>query len=1033
MSLSSVSIERPVLPIVFSLLLIIAGIVGFSFLSDREYPEMEPPIVNITTIYTGANAEIIKAQITEPLEREISGIEGIRIISSSSTEQSSMISVEFNLGEDLERAANDVRDRVSRAIRYLPKDVDPPIVEKLDANASFIIFLIVESETHSILEINDVCDRMIRDRLQTIPGIAGVKIFGEKKYAMRLWMDPEKLQAKGLTTVDIRKAVERENKELPSGRIEGNNTELSIRTLGLLTTPESFDDMIIKSSDGKIVRFSEIGHAQLGSENERTLLKEFLNPAIAIGVVPQPGANSIAITDEFYKRVEIVKQNLPAGYTAKIGYDFTVFERNSIREVQETLILAFILVVIIIFIFLRDWRSTVIPVVAIPISIIATFFIMWIGNLSINVLTLMGLVLAIGLVCDDAIVVLEIIYSKVDTGLKPKRAALEGSKEIYTAIISTTITLAMVFLPIMFLQGLTGRLFREFVVVVAGSVMISAFVALSLSPMMGSKILVNQHHLGFNWLYLKTEPFFLNLNRGYRYSLTALMRNRWIVWPMLVALLVFIVMLWKSLHKELAPLEDRANVRISTLGPEGSSYEFMAKYMDQLSQYTIDSIPEATRNLSLVSPSVNSIDPANKGMHLIYLTEPGTRERTQSQVMQKLVKDVRNITGIGIYPFEPPTIGSRFAGQPLQFVIQSPTFDTLTRILPQFLAESQQSRILRFVDSNLKVNRPELRITVDRDKAAQYGVTVEDIGFTLQMALSGQRYGYFIKEGRQYQIIGQLSRQYYNRPDALNGLYVRNSSGELIPLMNLVKLEENISPSTIYGFDRYFSATISGGVAPGYTLGDGIEELEKIADKVLTPVFKTSLAGQARDYAESSSSLMVVFILAIIIIYLVLAAQFDSFIDPLVILVTVPLALFGALLSLWYFDQTLNIFSQIGMIMLIGLVTKNGILIVEFAAQRKKQGEPKDAAVIKAAISRLRPILMTALATIFGILPVALSLGSSSGSRQSLGIAVIGGMLFATFFSLYMVPVIYTYLSRDYRSKTEDSDEEEEVYEPIFK
>jgi multidrug efflux pump len=1031
MSLSSTCIERPTLPIVFALLLIIAGWVGFSFLGDREYPEMQPPIVNVTTIYTGANAEVIQAQITEPIQQEIAGIEGIRTITSSSMDQSSVISVEFLIGEDLERATNDVRDRVSRAIRYLPQDVDPPIVEKLDASATPIIFVIVGSETHSIIEVSDVVDRYFRTKYQTIPGIAGVKLFGEKKYAMRLWMDPEKLQARNLTVFDAKRAVQRGNQELPAGRVEGDNTELNVRTLGLLTSADAFNDLIIKSENGEIVRFSDIGHAELGSENERTICKSDLLPSIVIGVVPLPGENTIEMADEFYKKTESIKNEIPPGYTVKLGFDFTVFERNAIKEVKETLLIAFCLVVLIIFLFLRDWRSTIIPVVAIPISIISTFFIMWIFNLSVNVLTLLGLVLAIGLVCDDAIVVLEIIYSKVDLGQSPKKAALEGTKEIYTAIISTTITLAVVFLPILFLGGLTGKLFTEFVIVVAGAVIVSAFVALSLSPMMGSKILVNQHDLNFNWLYRKTTTFFLNLNRSYRYSLNAIMKNRWVIWPLLLLILISIVFFWKNLHKELAPIEDRSNIRMNTLGPEGSTYDFMEKYMDQVGEYVRDSIPEANRNLLIISPSLSSVDPPNKGIGIFYLEEPDKRERTQHQIFQKITKDIKSFSGIGIYPFEPPTIGNRFAGLPLQFVIQSSDFDTLAKILPAFLEEARKSKILKFIDINLKINKPELRIFVNRDKASQYGITVDDIGQTLQAGLSGQRYGYFIMNGKQYQILGLVTRNFSNTPEALGNLYVKNNKGESIALSNLVNWEESISPSAIFTYDRYFAATVSAGVAEGYTLGDGIDELQKVAGKVLPSVFKTTLAGQSRDYAESSSSLMVVFILALVIIYLVLSAQFDNFLDPLVILVTVPLALFGALFTLWYFNQTLNIFSEIGMVMLIGLVTKNGILIVEFAHQRKKQGDTKDAAVMKAAISRLRPILMTSLATIFGILPVALSLGASSGSRRSLGVAVIGGMIFATFFSLYVVPVLYSYISREYRPQKEEP--EEETYEPVFR
>ncbi|HRY33027.1 MAG TPA: efflux RND transporter permease subunit [Bacteroidales bacterium] len=1032
MNLSTTCIKRPVLPVVFSLLLLIAGMVGFYSLPDREYPNMDPPVVNVTTTYTGANPEIIQTQVTEPIEEELSGIEGIRVITSSSAEQVSQISVEFGLGEDLERAANDVRDRVSRAVRYLPKDVDPPIVEKLDANASPVIFVIVESDEHDILEVNDVVDRFVKDRLQTIPGIAGITIFGEKKFAMRLWLDPEKMKARGITSLDVNRAVNRENQELPSGRIDGNLAELGIRTLGLLTTDSAFNNLIIKSEDGTLLRFSDIGNASLGCEAEKRILKNNLKPVVVMGVVPQPGANTIDIADEFYKRVDLIQKELPAGYHAEIGYDFTIFERRSIAEVKETLFLAFFLVVLIIFVFLRDWRSTIIPVVAIPVSIIATFFLMWAAGLSINVLTLMGLVLAIGLVCDDAIVVLEIIYTKVDSGMKPVAAAIEGSSEIFTAIISTTITLAMVFLPILFLQGLTGKLFSEFVIVVAGSVMISAFIALSLSPMMGSRMLVSQHHLNFNWFYRKTEPFFVNLNRVYRYSLSALIRIRFVIWPVLLLLVVLIYLIYRGLHSELAPLEDRSNIRIGILGPEGASYEFMEKYMDQLSQYVIDSIPEATRNVSVISPSLSSIDPVNKGMHLIYLTEPGERERSQHEIFQKFTRDIQHITGIGIYPFEPPTIGSRFAGQPIQFVIQAGSFDSLKSIVPRFLEEAGRSEVLRFTDANLKVNKPELHIFIDREKAALYGVSAEDIGKTLQLALSGQRYGYFIMNGQQYEVIGQLSRRHRNTPANLEMLEVRSSKGTLIPLSNVVNWKESVGPSTIFSFDRYYAATISAGLNPGYAMGDGIEEMKTIASRILTPSFRTALAGQSRDYAESSSSLMIVFLLALVIIFLVLAAQFDSFVDPLVILVTVPLALFGALLSLWVFGQTLNIFSQIGLIMLIGLVTKNGILIVEFANQKKRHGMNKQEAVLKAAVSRLRPILMTALATIFGILPIALALGSSSGSRQSLGIAVVGGMIFATFLSLFFVPVLYTYLSREYKTPVED-EEETEPYEPIFR
>ncbi|HNS47863.1 MAG TPA: efflux RND transporter permease subunit, partial [Bacteroidales bacterium] len=883
MSLSSVSINRPILSIVFAIILVIFGTVSFFLLGDREYPDVEPPIVNVTTIYVGANADIIQTQITDPLEEAISGIEGVRVISSQSTEQSSLITIEFNIGEDLERAANDVRDKVAKTIRFLPKDIDPPIVEKLDINANPIIFLTVKSESRDLLQVYDLVDRVIKDRLQTIPEIGGIKIFGEKKYCMRLWLDPDKLAAHHLTPLDVQQAVIRENVELPSGRIEGYNSELSVRTLGLLTTPEEFNNLTIIENDGSILRFSDLGHAELGAENERTICKNDLFPGVAIGVIPQPGANTIDIADEFYERMDEVREVLPPDVEMKLGFDFTVFERNAIKEVKETMLLAFFLVVLIIYFFLRDWRSAVIPVIAIPISIVATFFIMYLTGITINVLTLVGLILAIGLVCDDAIIVLEIIHTKVDSGFTAMEAAHKGIQEIYFAIISTTLTLAVVFIPIMFLQGLTGKLFREFAIVVAGSVMISGFVALTLSPMMGSRILIQQRHLNLNWFFKLTEPFFLNLNRRYRYSLAAFIKYRWVVWPIFAVVAVLIILLGRGLHSELAPLEDRSNVRITTLGPEGSSFEYMEKYMDELSQYVADSIPEAIRNFSIIAPSLSTIDAPNKGQVLIYLCDPKERDRTQSDIFRKVSRDLQNITGISAFPFEPPTIGSRFAGQALQFVIQSSSFDSLKRVLPLFLEEARKSPILRFVDANLKINKPELRLTIDRDRAAMMGVTVREIATTLQFALSGQRFDYFYMNGKQYQVIGQVMREHRDAPDDLKLLYVRNDKGELIPLENLISWEEGINPSTIFTYDRYISATISAGTAPGMTLGDGIHEMERIAQNVLPANFRTALAGQARDYAESSASLQYIFMLALVLIYLILAAQFNSWLDPLVI------------------------------------------------------------------------------------------------------------------------------------------------------
>jgi multidrug efflux pump len=1013
MSLSSISIRRPVLAIVFSLLIVIFGIVALLKLGIREFPAMDPPIVTVTTTYPGANPEIIRAQITEPLEDAIYGIEGIHSLSSISNEQSSLITVEFNLDKDMESAANDVRDRVSKAIKLLPKDVDPPIVEKLSANANPIVIMIVKSDEHNIMEVNDLVENTIKNRLQTIPGVGEMRIFGPKEYSMRLWLDPAKMTANGITPGDVLQAVNRENIELPAGRIEGALTELTIRTRGLLKSADEFNRIIVRQDKGNIVRLSDIGEAELYPKNDRSSVYEHGHAAVVIGLIPQTGANEIAIADEFYVRMEQLKNEIPAGFNVRVGFDFTKFERDAVKEVQQTMILALILVVLIIFFFLRDWRSTIIPVVAIPVSIIGSFIIMALMGMSINVLTLLAMVLAIGLVCDDAIVVLENIYTKIDTGMHPIAAADKGMKEIFFAVISTTLTLAAVFLPVMFLQGLVGRLFKEFAIVVAGSVLISAFVALTLSPMMCSRVLKGQRHLNKNWLIRKTEPFFLNLNRAYRYSLKGFMSKRWLVFPVFAVLMGLIFFFYKHLHSELAPLEDRSNIRIPVITPEGSTFEFMESYLHRVDQYILDSIPEAPTFFSWISPAFGTMENPNKAQYLLYLTDPSERRRTQHELFNKLTRELPRYTQAIALPFEPPTIGDRFAGQPIQYVLLAPSLEELKSVLPKFLEEARKVPALQLVDANLKVNKPEIRIRIDRDKAAQLGVSTQEIARTLQLMLSTQRYGYFIMNNQQYEIIGQMTRDDRDRPDAIRNLYVRNNQGRMIPIDNLIIMEESINPSSLFSYNRYISATVSAGLTAGATLADGLKGLDDVSARVLPPTMSTALAGQSRDFKESSSSMMFIFLLAIVLIYLVLAAQFESFVDPLIIILTVPLALAGALFSLWYFNQTMNIFTEIGIIMLIGLVTKNGILIVEFANQRKATGLEKTEAVQRAAISRFRPILMTSSAMILGILPIALSLGASSESRRSLGIAVVGGLLFATFLTLYIIPAIYSYLSRE--------------------
>ena len=1033
MSLASVSIRRPVLAIVLSIVIMLFGVIGFLNLGVREYPAVDPPIITVATTYTGANADIVESQITEPLEESINGIAGVKNITSVSREGASTITVEFELEIPLEAAANDVRDRVSRARRSLPPEVDAPIVSKADANSSPIVFLNVRSDTRNPLDLTEIANNVFKERLQTIPGVSDVQIWGSKRYSMRLWMDPAKLSAYQLTPGDIRQALARENVELPSGRIEGNTVELTVRTIGLLQTPEDFNNLIIMQRGNSIIRFRDVGRAELGAENERTVLKRDGIPMVGVVLIPQPGANNIAIADEFYKRVEQIKPDLPDDIQLGVGFDITQYIRESIDEVIQTIIIAFILVVIIIFLFLRDWRTTIIPVIAIPISLIGAFFIMYVSGFSINVLTLLGIVLAIGLVVDDAIVVLENIYTKIEGGMEPMQAGIDGTKEIFFAVLSTTIALAAVFLPVIFLQGLTGRLFREFGFVIAGSVIISSFVALSLTPMLSTRLLKRRET--HNYFYNITEPFFIRLNAGYKSTLNAFMRFRWLVFPLMALFTATFIGLYFTLPAELAPLEDRSRMRVIATAQEGATFEYMDEYLTGVVDWAKMGIPEAEAIISVTSPGFGASSSVNSGFVNMILKNPDQREKTQQELANELSAGLRQFTGARTFVTQEPTIGNRRGGLPVQYVIQAPNMDRLKEILPKFVQEASADPTFAVVDVNLKFNKPELRVEINRERARALGVSVLDVAQTLQLAYAGQRFGYFIMDGKQYQVIGQMQRQYRNEPLDLKSLYVRNAQGDIVQLDNLVSLREESSPPQLYRYDRYVSATVSAGLAPGKTLSNGIEAMDAVAARVLDTSFRTALDGESRDFAESSSSLLFAFALALILIYLVLAAQFESFIDPLIILFTVPLAITGAFVSLWFFDQTLNIFSQIGIIMLIGLVTKNGILIVEFANQRKAQGLSVMEAILDASAARFRPILMTGLSTILGILPIALALGAGSESRVSMGIAVIGGLIFAGALTLYLIPAIYSYFSRALPVRDSYTTEEkaEPVSEPVIR
>lgn len=1009
MNISELSIRRPVFATVLMLIIILFGLIGYTSLGVREYPSVDKPIISVDVSYPGANADVIMNQITEPLEQNINGIPGIRSLSSQSSQGSCRITVEFELEVDMERAANDVRDKVSRAQRYLPRDCDPPTVSKADADSDPIIRISLGSQTRSLLELTEIAELTVKERLQTISDVSGVDLWGAKRYSMRLWLDPVKMAGYGVTPLDVKNAVDKENVELPSGSIEGDMVELSIRTLGLMSTPKEFNDLIIKENNGNIVRFSDVGRAELGPEDQRSMLKVNGVPTIMLVIIPQPGANHIEIADEANLRVQQLKKDLPEDVTIDVVFDNTKFIRASIKEVEETIYVAFLLVVLIIFLFLRDWRVTLVPVVVIPVSLIGAFFVMYISGFSINVLTMLAIVLSVGLVVDDAIVVAENIYVRIERGMKPVEAGIEGSKEIFFAVISTTITLVAVFLPIVFLDGMTGRLFKEFSLVIAGSVIISSFVALTFTPMFATKILKRREKK--NKFYTLTEPFFEWLNNAYSSSLALFLKHKIVAIPIVVVLLGMIVWLWGKVPSELSPMEDRSQVVVSMRAPEGTTFEFMRNYSDDITAIMDTLVPEKT---SLVSRSMSG-----SGFAFLTLQDIRDRERSQMQIAEQLSAAVRSKTQGRSFVRQTSTFGGGRGGMPVQYVLQAPTLEKLQEFVPKFMKKVNESPVFQMADVDLKFTKPETRITINRDKANQLGVNTINIAQTLQYALSGQRMGYFYMNGKQYQILGEINRQQRNTPLDLKSIYVRSQGAEMIQLDNLVSLKEDVAPPKLFRYNRFVSATVSTGLAKGKTIGDGLNEMDRIAKETLDDSFRTALTGESKEFRESSSSLFFAFILALLLIYLVLAAQFESFKDPMVIMVTVPLAIAGALMFMYVSGTTMNIFSQIGIIMLIGLVAKNGILIVEFANQRQEEGFDKAEAIHTASIQRLRPILMTSASTLLGLLPLVYASGEGANSRISMGVAVVGGMLVSTFLTLYIVPAIYSYISTNRVKKEE--------------
>ncbi|MBR5335164.1 MAG: efflux RND transporter permease subunit [Bacteroidaceae bacterium] len=1009
MNISELSIRRPVLATVLTLIILLFGAVGYISLGVREYPSVDNPIISVSCSYAGANADVIENQITEPLEQNINGIPGIRSLTSVSQQGSSRITVEFELSVDLETAANDVRDKVSRAQRFLPRDCDPPTVSKADADATPILMVAIQSEKRSLLELSEIADLTVKEQLQTIPEVSSVSIWGEKRYCMRLWLDPIKMSGYGVTPMDVKLALDAENVELPSGSIEGDNVELAIRTLGLMSTTEEFNNLIIKESKGRIVRFSDIGRAELSARDLKSYMKMNGVPMVGVVVIPQPGANHINIAEAVYDRMEKMKKDLPEDVTYNYGFDNTKFIRASINEVKTTVYEAFILVIIIIFLFLRDWRVTLVPCIVIPVSLIGAFFIMYVLGFSINVLSMLAIVLSVGLVVDDAIVMTENIYIRIERGMRPRAAGIEGAKEIFFAVISTTITLLAVFLPIVFMEGTTGRLFREFSFVVAGSVVISSFAALTITPMLATKILKRRKEQ--SWFYRKTEPFFAGLNNCYSTSLDFFLRHRYLSIILMVASFVGCVWMWKSVPAEMAPMEDRSSITIRTMGAEGVTYEYMRDYTEEISRMADSIVPDAAFITARVSSGSGNIQ--------ITLKDLKERGYSQMDIAEKISKSVRSKTDARAFVQQQSTFGSRRGGMPVQYVLQTTNIEKLQEILPVFLNKVHDNPTFQMADVDLKFSKPEIQVAINREKANIMGVNTKDIAQTLQYGLSGQRMGYLYLNGKQYEIVGEINRQQRNAPSNLKAIYVRSDKGEMIQMENLVDLIESIAPPKLYRYNRFVSATISAGLAEGKTIGDGLAEMDKIAASTLDDTFRTALTGDSREFRESSSSLFFAFALALLLIYLILAAQFESFKDPFVIMLTVPLAVCGALIFMLIGGQTMNIFSQIGIIMLVGLVAKNGILIVEFANQRQRNGIEKNEAIRGASVQRLRPILMTSASTVLGLMPLMFATGEGCNGRIAMGTAVVGGMIISTILTMYVVPAIYSYVSTDITKKEE--------------
>jgi multidrug efflux pump len=1036
MKLSKISIERPVLATVMSLVIVLFGIISFTQLPVREYPDIDPPVVSVVTLYRGASASVVETEITDVLEEQFATLEGVKTVKSSSKEGGSVITIEFELNRDVNEASNDVRDRVSRIRGTLPAEIEDPVISKVDANAQPIVWLALYSETHSTLELSYFADQVLKEKIQRLSGVGGVFLGGERRYAMRVWIDPLRMAAHKLTTSDIEFAIRTENAEIPGGRVEGETREFTVRTRGELATPEEFGAIIVSQQGNDIVRLRDVANVSIGAEDERTIARWNGKPAVGLGIIKQSRASTVDVAKVVRESLPELRKLLPAGVNLDVAFDSSEFIIESIDQVQETLLIALLLVMLVVLAFLKSFRATIIPSLAIPISIIGALAAVYFFGFTINILTLLGFVLAIGLVIDDAIIVLENIYRHMEMGKTRWQAAIDGSKEIGFAIIATTVSLVAVFVPLAFLSGNVGRLFNEFGVAVAVAVLISGFVALTLTPMMSSQILRPLHGTGKNWASRSFDNFFERLNKVYDRSVRFAIRHRIFTMASAVVVLILAYFLFKMLPSELVPVEDRGFGFGIVIAPEGATIEYTDTYVKEIEKILL-ALPEHEGLFTATGLGFEGPGSVTNSFIFLNLKPRGERDKSQQQIIQELFPRLLAIPGVLAFVINPPSIAADFTLTPVQYVLQGDSYEELNNAVNIMMGQASQLGYLINLDSDLKLNKPQLDIHIDRERASGLGVSVADIGSTLETFLGGKVVSDFKRGTKQYDVILQVRPEDRSTPDAISNLYIR-SRGGLVQLANVVTVEKTVAPKELNHYNRVRSAIISASLVPGVALGKALDDLDKIAQEKLPSDIKRDYAGESLEYKSSSSALYFMFLLALIFIYLVLSAQFESFIHPLTILLSVPLAVFGALLTLYIFGETLNIYSQIGLIMLIGLVTKNAILIIEFANQQHENGLGFTEAVVQAATIRLRPILMTSFATIFGILPIAIGIGAGGESRRPLGLVVVGGMLFSTFLTLVIVPVVYTLLSRfmksEEKSKQEKISSEQEMkhkFDPV--